>query len=161
MRVERRKVIMEMRDLEEKLKEFNNNKNDSEIIESIYEKKAILCIDIYKYSKFNIQEQTQLVFVLQTIFIHVVQDLKKYETIFFKEFDFEKCFIDTGDGGFIILDTPLHAILFSCYLSSRIKIYNSKKMMEEEAFNIDTASSSCLKTNLKSCFPIGILATAA
>ena len=89
---------------------------------NIYQSKVILGIDIYKYSKYALVAQTLIPYIFHKIIYSVIDDLNKYEPIFFADYsktNFESNFINTGDGGYIILDTPLHGLLFSIYLSDR------------------------------------------
>ena len=107
----------------------------AERCQELYQSKTVLGIDIYKYSKYELVAQTLIPYIFRKIIYSVVDDLQKYESVFFKDFtneDFGEAFIGTGDGGYVILDTPLHALLFAIYLASKLKIYNTGKLAPHE-----------------------------
>lgn len=106
-----------------------------ESCESLYEQKTVLGIDIYRYSKYELLPQTIIPSLFRRVIYSAVDDLRKYESTFFRDYsdhDFENAFISTGDGGFVILDTPLHALLFAIYLASKLKIYNTGRLSARE-----------------------------
>lgn len=103
--------------------------------EDLYETKTVLGIDIYKYSKYELLPQSVIPYIFHRIIYAVVEDLQRYESGFFRDYtkrDFEKAFIGTGDGGYLILDSPLHALLFAIYLASKMQIYNTGKLTPRE-----------------------------
>ncbi|MCK5840043.1 MAG: hypothetical protein KAG99_09340 [Bacteroidales bacterium] len=90
--------------------------------------KSVLGIDIFQYSSFGKYEQTLLPFVFKTLFEATIKlCLANHKFIFQKSTaeSIEKNFISTGDGGFLIFDTPLHALLFASNLAITLRIYNS------------------------------------
>lgn len=102
---------------------------------NIYQSKVILGIDIYRYSKYALVAQTLIPYIFHKIIYSVIDDLNKYEPLFFANYSqntFNNNFINTGDGGYIILDTPIHGLLFSIYLSSRLKTYNTGNLYPKE-----------------------------
>ena len=128
---------MTIEEFEKKVKNENGLLISSEElnteINNMYKKKVVLGIDIYKYSKFPLDAQTLIPYIFYKIIDSVIYDLNRYEPIFFSDYskkNFEHNFINTGDGGFIVLDTPLHGLLFSIYLSSKLKIYNTGKLSD-------------------------------
>lgn len=90
--------------------------------------KSVLGIDIYKYSLYGEFEQTMLPFVFSVLFkVTIKQCLTNHPLIFQKytKEDIENLFISTGDGGFLIFDTPLHALVFACNFAVILRVYNS------------------------------------
>lgn len=92
---------------------------------------AVLGIDIYQYSSYGEFEQTLIPFLFKRMFeISAKACLTDHPYIFqeYSEEDFQKRFISSGDGGFLILDTPLHALLFATSLAITLRVYNSFNM---------------------------------
>ncbi len=126
------------------LTELNKNKDQGVAIESsitdlrtkikdYFEKKAILGFDIYRYSQFPLLEQSLVPHIFKTLYDDTIIDCLEYETFIFQskiEKDFTNYFIDTGDGGFQIFDTPFHATIFAIYFQANIKRYNSGKTVK-------------------------------
>ena len=113
-------VIPDEKDLLGKLKEYIKYDDIGN--------KSVLGIDIFQYSSFGKYEQTLLPFVFKTMFETTIkQCLANHQFIFQKSSaeSIEKNFISTGDGGFLIFDTPLHALLFASNLAVTLRIYNS------------------------------------
>ena len=110
----------EQKNFETKLENFLGVNNNN--------KRAILGIDIYKYSKYEPQQQVMIPFVFQ--------DLKKLtESAFFqcesffsyryqKDEDGDR-FIDTGDGGFIVFLYPIDAVIFAMIFNAYVHLFNS------------------------------------
>jgi len=90
---------------------------------------AVLGIDVYRYSQQTDSLRQSLVpFVLRML----------YRTTWAKCCDespylFQKCkgsnyedqFIDTGDGGYLLLDTPVHALIFAVTFEIFLRLFNS------------------------------------
>ena len=90
--------------------------------------KSVLGIDIFQYSSYGEIEQTMLPFVFNTLFKATINlCLRNHKYIFQKYAEdlMEKNFISTGDGGFLILDSPLHSLLFASNFAVILRIYNS------------------------------------
>lgn len=96
-----------------------------------FEDKTVLGIDIYHYSQYKPLEQTLIPIVFKIIFeqaaslciinsSYMFQKYKNVET-------FDKLFISTGDGGFLVFDTPLHAIAFTINFQMVVRYYNSHR----------------------------------
>lgn len=97
-------------------------------LDKIYDTKAVLGFDIYRYSQYERFEQTLIPHLFKTLYSQTIDSCLRHEPFFFqktKRSDLEKLFIDSGDGGFQIFDTPMHAIIFAIYFQSNIKRYNS------------------------------------
>jgi hypothetical protein len=105
-----------------------------ESISEVFDKRAILGFDIYRYSQFPILEQTLIPFLLKELYKASYQHCLLHEPFIFKSklnADFTDNFIDMGDGGFQILDNPLQAIIFSIYFQANLQRYNSHKSKDK------------------------------
>ncbi len=111
--------------------------------------KAILGIDIYRYSQYPIEQQTFIPVVFNELYKATVKDLVKGEPFIFRDYglseaDFEKRFINAGDGGFQIFNNPLEALIFAIYFQMNVKLFLSgsskiehSKLLRELIDNID------------------------
>lgn len=91
-------------------------------------KKSVLGIDMYQYSSFGEYEQTLIPFLFQTIFETTISLCITNHKFIFQKYSRERLrdnFISIGDGGFLILDTPLHALLFACNFAIILRAYNA------------------------------------
>ena len=91
-------------------------------------KKAVLGIDIYQYSSYPEFQQTLIPFMFKRVYnITVEQCFKNHPYIFqkMKKEDFKDYFISTGDGGFLIFDTPLHALVFAMNFAIVVRVFNA------------------------------------
>ena len=116
------------------LKELENLAREAQ------KEKAVLGIDIYRYSEYPIEKQVYIPILFDFIYILCVQDCLEKEEFFFKKYKnfnfFKKHFIGTGDGGFQIFDNPLEAIVFSIYFQTYIKKFNSGTMISPAIDNL-------------------------
>jgi hypothetical protein len=90
--------------------------------------KAVLGVDIYQYSTYGEFEQTLIPFLFKTILRTTIDACLANHRYIFQKYSAEMIedrFISTGDGGFFIFDTPLHALLFACNFSVVLRIYNA------------------------------------
>jgi len=113
-------LIPKENDLNEKLKKYVNY--------SKMNRKAVLGIDIYKYSSYEQFEQTLIPMLFKLLFRETIEMCFKNHKFFFQKYtksEIEESFISTGDGGFVIFDIPLHALLFSCNFALVLRTYNS------------------------------------
>ena len=98
-------------------------------LDKYYSQKAVLGIDIYRYSQFQKLEQTFIPYIFKTILDATTDICFKYEPFIFQKTSKDtiiNSFIDTGDGGFLIFDTPLEAVTYAIYFESNLKRFNSK-----------------------------------
>lgn len=89
---------------------------------------AVLGIDIYQYSSYGSFEQTLIPFLFDKMFEMAARLCKENHPFIFQGYsveDIRKHFISAGDGGFLILETPMHALLFAVNLATILRIYNS------------------------------------
>ena len=90
--------------------------------------KSVLGLDIYQYSSYGEFEQMLIPFLFKTM-LNTTMDLciDNHPFIFqnYTREKIERNFISTGDGGFLIFDTPLHSLLFACNYAVTLRIYNA------------------------------------
>jgi hypothetical protein len=90
--------------------------------------RSVLGIDIYQYSTYGEFEQTLIPFMFKTLFSATIRMCLENHKFIFQEYDearIERNFISTGDGGFLIFSTPLHALLFASNFAVILRIYNA------------------------------------
>ncbi len=93
-----------------------------------FSEKTVLGIDIYQYSQYRSLEQSIVPFLFKLIYDEAMNlCLKKAGFIFqkYQKEDFRKQFIDSGDGGFQLFQTPLHAIIFAIHFELFVRYYNA------------------------------------
>ena len=91
-------------------------------------RKSVLGIDIFKYSSYGVFEQTLIPFLFRTLFKSATKLCLTNHKFIFQNYDeehFEKNFISTGDGGYIMFDTPLHSLLFAINFAVMLRTYNA------------------------------------
>ena len=89
------------------------------------ETKSVLGLDIYKYSDYDDSRQPLIPFVFDLLLDNAAQYVSCTELSLFKDVNIRENFISTGDGGFIIFPTPLHALIFNLYFFAVLHIFNS------------------------------------
>ena len=94
-----------------------------------FTKKTVLGIDIYKYSQFEPLEQTLIPVLFKLIYKEAARLSMSQSQYLFQKYseteEFEEEFISTGDGGFQIFPTPLHAVAFAIRFEMIVRYYNS------------------------------------
>ena len=91
-------------------------------------KRAILGIDIYKYSRYEHQQQVMIPFVFQNLKKVTEDAFFQCESFFSHRYEKEKVeerFIDTGDGGFIEFLYPVDAVVFAMIFNAYVHLFNS------------------------------------
>ncbi len=111
-------------------------KTEEKYLETVFESslkgeyrcKTVLGIDIYQYSKYKRNAQSLIPFIVIDIMNDTITKLNEYESIFNNiQYDnFRKNFINTGDGGYIIFENPIYAIIYLIYFSFALQQYNTK-----------------------------------
>jgi hypothetical protein len=90
--------------------------------------KSVLGLDIYQYSSYGEFEQMLIPFLFKTMFQTTIDLCLEHHPFIFQNYTrekIEKSFISTGDGGFLIFDTPLHSLLFACNYAIVLRVYNA------------------------------------
>ncbi len=90
--------------------------------------KSVLGIDIYKYNSYPDFEQTLIPIIFKIMLDATIELCLSSQIFIFQNYtknDIMKKFIDTGDGGFFIFDSPLHSVVFAIYFQIIRRIYNS------------------------------------
>jgi len=126
--------------------ETKSGKNIKEAINTVsneldlfYEKKAVLGFDIYRYSQFEKLQQTLIPHLFKKLMNITIKNCLKHEPYIFQKTSNKEIynnFIDSGDGGFLIFETPFHALIFAIYFESNIKRYNSSHILTKDIKNV-------------------------
>ena len=98
------------------------------IKESKFQRKAVLGIDIRNYASYDDVEQPLIPIVYQILFEETINLSLTTQEFVFQKYNsntIKNYTISTGDGGYIIFDTPLHAVLFACNFSIILRLFNS------------------------------------
>jgi hypothetical protein len=94
-----------------------------------FSNKSILGMDIFQYSQYELKKQTLIPFLFKLIQDAVHKNCLESNSYLFQKYSgvekLEKDFIHTGDGGFQILDTPLHAVTLAVNYELFLRYYNS------------------------------------
>ncbi|MBP9689089.1 MAG: hypothetical protein KBE91_05705 [Bacteroidia bacterium] len=124
------------------MKQFDPEKvlEEKAAVETFYEKKAVLGIDIYGYSQYDIGPQSFIPVLFDLLYRKTVADCLEREGSFFSNYanleSLKKNFIPTGDGGFQIIETPFHAILFISIFKTNLKLYHNKVPIPKSEYKI-------------------------
>jgi hypothetical protein len=113
-------IIPDHRDLYSKLKQYINYERIT--------RKAVLGIDMYQYSSYGEFEQTLIPFLFKTMFDSTIKLCIDNHPFIFQKYDparINRNFISTGDGGFVMFDNPLQALLFACNFAVVLRAYNA------------------------------------
>jgi len=95
-------------------------------------KSCVLGIDIYHYSQYADEKRVFVPFVFEEILAQCVSLISQNFPFLFQKCDLSALrdsFIQTGDGGFLALETPLHAIVFAVTFETVVRMYNSLRFM--------------------------------
>lgn len=93
-----------------------------------FNEKSVLGIDIYRYSSYGHFEQTLIPFIFKRLFHKAIEMCNEFNHFIFQKYStsrITKSFLSTGDGGFLILDTPLHSLIFAINFEFAVRAYNS------------------------------------
>lgn len=104
------------------------NKISTYIDTESFRNRAVLGIDIYRYGMFKHLEQTLIPAIFKIFFEKTIRLCLESNQFLFQKLDqriIEKSFISTGDGGYLILETPLHAMFFAINFEVVVRSYNS------------------------------------
>ena len=90
--------------------------------------KSVLGVDIYQYGSYDDFEQTLIPFLFKLLFDETVDLCLNSNQYLFQNYTKEKIYnsyISIGDGGFIIFDNPIHAMVFAINFDMIQRAYNS------------------------------------
>jgi hypothetical protein len=113
-------MIPDSEDLHEALSEYINIRS--------FVKRSVLGIDIYRYGLFKHFEQVLIPPLFKILFEKAIRLCLENNQFIFQRYtkeNIEKSFISTGDGGFVIFETPLHSLFFAINFEMVIRAYNS------------------------------------
>jgi len=89
---------------------------------------SVLGIDIYRYGLYKHLEQTMIPALFKILFDKTIRLCLENNQFVFQHYTKEKIqksFISTGDGGFLIFDTPMHALFFAINFEVMVRAFNS------------------------------------
>ena len=107
-------------DLYHELEKYVNLKN--------FPRFSVLGIDIYRYGLYKHLEQTMIPTLFKILFDKAIRLCLENNQFVFQNYTkekIEKSFISTGDGGFLIFETPLHALFFAINFEVMVRAFNS------------------------------------
>lgn len=127
-------------DIDEIIQKFKTNTKDiSKELDKYVTKRAILGLDIYRYSQYAKLPQILIPHLFKYLYNVTVDNCINQEPSIFKNYtkeSLEDCFIDTGDGGFQIFETPFEATIFAIYFQANVVRYNSNYESTKELNDI-------------------------
>jgi len=106
-------------------------------------KAAVVGIDIYQYSQFPTEKQVFIPHLFELIYNDTWHLIKQNYEFLFQQYGklleadsanhlvHTEYFISTGDGGYQILETPLHGIIFILTFVTVLRLYNSDRFMRK------------------------------
>jgi hypothetical protein len=113
-------MIPDSGDLQEAISEYINLRS--------FVKRSVLGIDIYRYGLYKHLEQVLIPPLFKILFEKAIRLCLENNQFIFQRYTkekIEKSFISTGDGGFVIFETPLHSLFFAINFEMVIRAYNS------------------------------------
>ncbi len=93
-----------------------------------FKKVSVLGIDIYRYGLYKHLEQTMIPALFKILFDKAIRLCLEDNQFVFQNYTkekIEKSFISTGDGGFLIFETPLHALFFAINFEVMVRAFNA------------------------------------
>ena len=91
-------------------------------------KRAVLGVDIYKYSQYDYNPQKLIPFIFFLLRQKATRNFFSCEKFFSNRYTPEQLeteLINTGDGGYLFFKYPIDAIIFLLYFNSQIHLFNS------------------------------------
>ena len=104
-----------------------------------FSKSCVLGFDIYKYSSYQPDKQALIPLIFFMLYDLALSELQQVCPLF-KDIDIKKLrnqFISTGDGGFQILPTPIHAIKLLILFHGMLRLFNSGHIFPKLNSTID------------------------
>jgi hypothetical protein len=93
-----------------------------------FKRVSVLGIDIYRYGLYKHLEQTMIPALFKILFDKAIRLCLENNQFVFQHYNkekIEKSFISTGDGGFLIFDTPLHSLFFAINFEMMVRAFNA------------------------------------
>ncbi|RLD53589.1 MAG: hypothetical protein DRI97_13190, partial [Bacteroidetes bacterium] len=112
--------VPQSEDLYHELEKYVNLKN--------FPRFSVLGIDIYRYGLYKHLEQTMIPALFKILFDKAIRLCLENNQFVFQNYTkekIEKSFISTGDGGFLIFETPLHAVFFAINFEMMVRSFNA------------------------------------
>jgi len=117
---------------------------ESDDIRQITESKAaVVGIDIYRYSQYPTEKQMFIPHLYDLIYDETWHLIKQNYSFLFQEYGdvidlnpdqhikHKAYFISTGDGGYQIMPTPVHGIIFILTFATILRLYNADRFMRK------------------------------
>jgi hypothetical protein len=101
---------------------------------------TVIGFDIFQYSQFEEHQQVFIPMLFETMYYEAWNLVKQNYLYIFQLYDthsninaenYMNYFISTGDGGFQIIDSPIHAILLIITFATILRFYNSGLFLPE------------------------------
>jgi len=126
----------------ENLKTYNETELSSPFIKKVKRffnkervtRQAVLGIDIYRYSRVPIPQQNCIPFIFRHLFERTIKTCITKFSYLFQHYTPEilrKRLVPTGDGGFVILCTPLHCLIFAIAFEMNLRSYNTHAVFQK------------------------------
>jgi hypothetical protein len=93
-----------------------------------FKRVSVLGIDIYRYGLYKHLEQTMIPALFKILFDKAIRLCLENNQFVFQNYTkekIEKSFISTGDGGFLIFESPLHALFFAINFEMMVRSFNA------------------------------------
>ncbi|PKA14305.1 hypothetical protein [Leptospira haakeii] len=96
-------------------------------------KRVVLGFDIYRYSSYEPDKQASITMLFNSLYISCINNLTKNHPLFnsVTRDEFMQLFISTGDGGYQILHTPIHALIVLFNFHNVIVQYHTNPNLRE------------------------------
>jgi len=113
-------VIPDSTELYKAIEQYVDTKNFTRV--------SVLGIDIYRYGLYKHLEQTLIPVLFKILFEKATRLCLENNQYIFQRYNkdrIERSYISMGDGGFLIFDTPLHALFFAINFEVVVRAYNA------------------------------------
>ncbi len=129
-----------------KSEKFSQEYSDEELAEIrriIGQRLTVVGIDIYRYSRLPPEKQMFVPHLFDLIYDYSWDLITQNFNFLFQHYDamyrsnreqlikHSEFFLNTGDGGYQILETPIHAIIFILTIATILRLYNSDMFMRK------------------------------
>jgi hypothetical protein len=128
---------------DEEFKHDFTEAENSDIRQITESKAAVVGIDIYRYSQYRTEKQMFIPHLYDLIYDETWHLIKQNYSFLFQEYgdaidlnrgqhiQHKAYFISTGDGGYQMLPTPVHGIIFILTFATILRLYNSDRFMRK------------------------------
>jgi hypothetical protein len=104
---------------------------------------TVVGIDVYHYSQFAVEKQMFVPHLFDLVYDESWHLIKQNYAFIFQQYgrvielerekflDQNKYFINVGDGGYQILETPLHGVIYILTFATILRLYNADRFMRK------------------------------